>query len=186
MAISLKKGGRFDLSKKAPQLQKALIGLGWDVQPGKTLDLDVSVFMLGANGKIPRDEFFVFYNNLNSPDGSVKHTGDNRTGQGDDDDESLLLHLPRVSEDVQELVVILSIHEAVERGHHFGLLQNAYIRLWDVEGKKEVLRYTLEDAFGGSSDVEFGRIVRVPGGWEFVATGMGSTKGLQGYVDTFA
>jgi tellurium resistance protein TerD len=114
MAISLKKGNTFNLTKKEPTLKKIMIGLGWEVKPGNALDLDASVFMIGQNGKLPADEYFVFYNNLQSPDGSVKHTGDNRTGMGDEDDEMILANLDAINPSVVEILIVVSIHESAQ------------------------------------------------------------------------
>lgn len=186
MAISLKKGGRFNLTKKEPTLKKIMIGLGWEVRSSNPLDLDASVFMLGANGKLPQDEYFVFYNNLKSPDGSLQHTGDNRTGAGDGDDEMLLANLPSVSSGINDILFTVSIHDAQSKGQNFGMLHDAYIRIVDVESNREVLRYDLDAEFAHHTDVEFGRLVRENNEWTFIASGIGSDKGLQGYVDMYA
>ena len=186
MAISLKKGNTFNLTKKEPTLKKIMIGLGWEVKQGSTLDLDTSVFMITASGKLPDEGYFVFYNNLNSPDGSVKHTGDNRTGAGDEDDEIILVNLDAISTSVSEVLIIISIHDAEVRRHNFGLLSDAYIRIVDVETKREILRYDLDADYPSNTDVEFGRLRRENGEWVFAATGIGGNKGLQGYVDAYA
>ena len=185
MSISLKKGTSLNLSKKEPELKKVLIGLGWEIPKTQIVDLDASAFMLSTSGKMPSEAHFVFYNNLKSPDGAIQHTGDNRTGQGDDDDEIILANLSLIADTVVEVLIIASIHEADTRKHHFGLLQNAYIRLLDVETKREILRYDLDQEFGGSTDVEFGRFRRENSEWHFVASGIPSTAGLQGYVDKY-
>ncbi|WP_038030750.1 TerD family protein [Thermonema rossianum] len=186
MAINLKKGGRFDLSKKEPALKKAMVGLGWTPRPGHSLDLDVSVFMVGANGKLPADEFFVFYNNLKSPDGAVQHTGDSRQGLEEGDDEIILVNLDLISPQVEELIFVVTIHDALSRGHYFGMLQDAYIRIVDVEGKREVLRYDLDEDFGDNLGMEFGRLQRQDHGWVFVASGIGSKQDLEGFVNRYA
>ncbi|KOY86355.1 chemical-damaging agent resistance protein C [bacterium 336/3] len=186
MSIELSKGARLNLSKKEPSLKKIMIGLGWDLRPGNVVDLDASVFMIGNNGKIPADEYFVFYNNLKSPDGAIQHTGDNRTGVGDDDDEMILANLPAINTNIKELIFVVSIHEAQERKQHFGLLNNAYIRLVDVETSREIVRFKLDEANMNFTDMEFGRLKLEEDGWHFVATGVGSGKGLQGYVDIYA
>lgn len=185
MAISLKKGGSVNLSKKEPALKKILIGLGWEITQGQSIDLDASIFMVNAQGKLPNEQYFVFYNNLKSPDGGLQHTGDNRTGAGDEDDEMILANLPLISSDVQEVLIMVSIHEADVRRHHFGLLHDAYIRLVDVENNREVLRYDLDQEFGSCTEIEFGRLRRENGEWHFVASGMGSKAGLQTYVDRY-
>jgi tellurium resistance protein TerD len=185
MSVSLKKGNSVNLSKKEPSLKKIMIGLGWEIKAGNQLDLDASVFMIGANGKTLADEYFVFYNNLRSPDGSVQHTGDNRSGAGDDDDEMILANLALINEKITEVIITVSIHEATVRRHHFGLLTEAYIRIVDVEKNREVLRYDLDANFNEFSDVEFGRLQRINGEWHFQAVGIGSNDGLQGYVDKY-
>jgi len=185
MSITLKKGGSLNLSKKEPSLKKILIGLGWDPVASQSIDLDASIFMIGRNGKLPTDEYFIFYNNLKSPDGSVQHTGDNRSGAGDGDDEMILVNLPIISLLVEEIVLVVSIHEAEARRHNFGLLQNSYIRIVDVENNREILRYQLEQEFQMCTEVEFGRLVKQDNDWSFSASGMGTRAGLQTYVDKF-
>ncbi|TAE17199.1 MAG: TerD family protein [Bacteroidetes bacterium] len=185
MAISLKKGGSVNLSKKEPALKKILIGLGWEMTQGQNIDLDASIFMINAQGKLPTEEYFVFYNNLKSPDGGLQHTGDNRTGVGDDDDEMILANLPLISSQVQEVLIVVSIHEAEARRHHFGLLHDAYIRLVDVESNREILRYDLDAEFGNCTEIEFGRLRNEGGEWHFIASGLGSKTGLQTYVDKY-
>lgn len=186
MAISLKKGGKFNLTKKEPGLEKIMIGLGWEVKPGNSVDLDASVFMLGNNGKLISEEYFVFYNNLKSPDGALQHTGDNRSGKGDDDDEMILANMPLINPEVTDILITVSIHEADARRHNFGLLDEAYIRIMDVASQREILRYDLDAEFTSNTDVEFGRLQKVDGEWNFVASGLGSNQGLQGYVDVYA
>lgn len=162
-----------------------MIGLGWEFRTGTQLDLDASVFMLAAHGKVPADEYFVFYNNLRSPDGAVQHTGDNRSGVGDDDDEMVLANLPLVNSQITDLVVVVSIHEAEIRRQHFGQLKEAYIRIVDVDTKRQILHYDLDEEFGKMTDIEFGRLQRIDGEWYFKATGIGSNMTLQGYVDKY-
>lgn len=186
MEISLKKGGTFNLSKKEPGLEKVMIGLGWEMKPGNKLDLDASVFMLGKTGKLVENEFFIFYNNLKSPDGSVQHTGDNRTGRGEGDDEMILLNMSLIDERVEEILICATIHEAEARSHNFGCLEDAYIRIVDVESKREILRYDLDAQNPYDTDLEFGKLSLQHGEWVFTASSVGSTKGLQGYVDMYA
>ena len=184
MAIKLNKGGSYNLTKEEPALKKIMIGLGWD--SGKGLDLDASVFLLGQNLKLPAEGFFVFYNNLRSPDGAVQHTGDNRTGVGDGDDEMILLNLDLVDNHVHEILIVASIYDAEIRNHNFGLLKDAYIRLYDVENKREILQYDLDALYPDATIVEFGKIHRIGTEWKFTAMGLGSEKGLQGLVDIYA
>ena len=163
-----------------------MIGLGWEVLNGNQLDLDASIFMLGENGKLPRDEYFVFYNNLKSPDGSVQHTGDNRTGAGDGDDEMILMNLNSVSDSVKEVDVLVSIHDAITKNHSFGLLEDAYIRIVDVSSDREILRFDLDADYPSDTEVVFGKLRRQDGDWVFSATGLGSSKGLDTYVSKYA
>ena len=186
MSINLEKGGKLNLTKKEPALKKILIGLGWEFQQGKTIDLDASVFMLNYHSKLPADDYFVFYNNLKSPDGSVQHTGDNRTGVGEGDDEMILANLPLITSEVQEVLIVVSIYDAEDHKHHFGLLKDAYIRLVDVETNREVLRYDLEHNFPTATEVEFGKLKKEGGEWHFIASGTGTNLGLQTFVDKYA
>lgn len=188
MGISLSKGGRIDLSKEAPSLKKVGVGLGWDVNvtdTGADFDLDASVFMIDSSGKIPQDEYFVFYNNLKSPDGSVEHTGDNRTGEGEGDDESLNIDLDKLNPSVEELVFVVTIHDAQKNNQNFGQVRNAFIRLYDRDTNIEVAKYDLEEDFSFETAIEFGRLYRKSGSWRFKAVGAGYNAGLQGFVDQF-
>jgi tellurium resistance protein TerD len=184
MSINITKGRSFNLSKETPALRKIMIGLGWDTGE-YIVDLDTSAFMLGADGKIPEDDYFIFYNNLVSPDGSFEHTGDNRTGEGDGDDEMILANLAKVNPAITEIIITVSIYDAVKKGHHFGLLQNAFIRLYDVDNKVELLKYTLNESHDNCTEIEFGKFQRKDKEWEFTAVGKGSSIGLQGFVDRY-
>lgn len=186
MAISLKKGHSFDLTKKKPSLRKILVGLGWDVRPGNNLDLDAVCFMLGSNKKLVSDDHFIFYNNLRSPDRSVEHTGDNRTGIGDGDDEMILVNLPGIDSHVEEMLFVVTINDALLKNHNFGLLDDAFIRIVNVETNEEILRYQMETQYPEATEVEFGKLIREDGEWKFQAVGIATEKGLQGYVDVYA
>jgi len=188
MGISLSKGGRIDLSKEAPSLQKVALGLGWDTNSSDTgvdFDLDVSLFMLNNRGKIPKDEYFVFYNNLTSPDGSTVHQGDNRTGDGDGDDEAIFIELSKIDSSIEELVIVVTIDEADIRKQNFGQVENSFIRLYDIETNKEIAKYELDEDFSNEIAVEFGRLYKKSGSWRFKAVGAGFNSGLQGFVDKF-
>ena len=142
MSINLSKGERINLAKEAPSLQKAGIGLGWDINvtdTGSAFDLDASVFMLGTNGKIPNEKYFVFYNNTTSPDGSVKHEGDSKTGEGSGDDETINIDLTKVDASVQEIIFVVTIHEAEQRKQNFGQVRNSFIRLYDKAYRIQLL-----------------------------------------------
>lgn len=187
MSINLGKGGRINLAKESPALKNIGLGLGWDTNDtdtGVDFDLDVSLFML-SNGKIPKDEYFVFYNNLNSPDGAVVHQGDNRTGEGDGDDESIFIDLGKINSSIEELVVIVTIDEALKRKQNFGQVENSFVRLYDIDNGSEIAKYELDEDFSTEIAVEFGRLYKKDGTWRFKAVGAGFNSGLQGFVDKF-
>lgn len=185
MSINLKKGNSFNLTKNEPGLKKIMLGVGWEFSSSSIVDIDVSAFMIDSTGKIPDESFFVFYNNLKSPDGGFQHMGDNRTGKGEGDDELLLASLKLIDQRVTEIVVMVTIHEAKTRRQTFGLLKDAYIRLYDVETEREILRYDLDAEFSNSTEVEFGRLQRIDGEWRFFASGVGSSIGLEGVLNLF-
>jgi len=188
MGINLSKGGRIDLSKEAPSLKKVALGLGWDTNSSDTgfdFDLDVSLFMLDSSEKIPQDEYFVFYNNLSSPDGSVVHQGDNLTGEGDGDDETIFIDLDKINPKIERLVVVVTIHEAQIRRQNFGQVENSFIRLYDIDTNKEIAKYELDEDFSTETAVEFGELYKKSGSWRFKAVGVGFNAGLQGFVDKF-
>jgi tellurium resistance protein TerD len=186
MPITLKKGNSFDLTKKAPSLKKILIGLGWDVRPGSNVDLDAVCFMLGGNKKLIDDSYFVFYNNLRSGDKSVEHTGDNRTGVGEGDDEMILVNLAQVNPQVEEMLFVVTINDAFTKNHNFGLLENAFIRIVNVETNEEILRYNLDVEYAEATEVEFGKLVKDGSDWKFDAVGISTDKGIQGFVSVNA
>ncbi len=180
MAISLSKGGNVSLSKTAPNLKNLLVGLGWDARTtnGAEFDLDASVFMVGENGKIRSDSDFIFYNNLISTCGSVEHTGDNRTGAGDGDDEALKVFLDKVPDSVQRLVVTVTIHDADARKQNFGMVHGAFIRLVNMDGDIEIVRFDLSEDASVETAMIFGEIYRHAGEWKFRAVGQGYAGGL--------
>ncbi|MEV8153870.1 TerD family protein, partial [Streptomyces fradiae] len=143
MGVSLAKGGNVSLSKEAPGLTAVVVGLGWDVRTtsGTDFDLDASALLLDDSGKVPSDRHFVFYNNLTSPDGSVEHTGDNLTGEGEGDDETVKVDLAAVPAEVTRIVFPVSIHDADNRGQSFGQVRNAFIRVVNQAGGAELARY---------------------------------------------
>ena len=188
MGISLSKGGRIDLSKEAPSLKKVALGLGWDTNStdtGAEFDLDVSLFMINGAGKIPSDNYFVFYNNLKSPDNSVEHQGDNRTGEGEGDDETIFVELEKIESSIEELVLVVTIDEAQARRQNFGQVQNSFVRLYDVDTNNEIAKYELDEDYSTETAIEFGRLYKKSGTWRFKAVGAGFNAGLQGFVDKF-
>lgn len=181
--INLEKGQRVNV-----ELLKFTIGLGWDTNQsstGEDFDLDASAFMLGENRKILSDDYFVFYNNLKSPDGAVEHTGDNLTGEGDGDDESIRIDLSRINPLVNEICFVVTIHQALERRQNFGQIHNSFIRIYNSDTNEEILRYELEEDFSVETAVEFGRLYKKAGQWKFEAIGVGQKQGLQEYLNKY-
>ncbi|AMC35668.1 TerD family protein [Janthinobacterium sp. B9-8] len=180
MAISLQKGGNVNLSKEAPSLQKLVLGLGWDprVTDGSAFDLDGSAFMLKADGKVRADSDFIFYNNLKSTDGSVTHAGDNTSGQGDGDDEKIVIDLALVPAEIEKITVGVTIHDAEARKQNFGMVGKAYIRCLDANGDKEIARYDLSEDSSTETAMIFGEIYRAGAEWKFKAVGQGFAGGL--------
>ncbi|WP_316800760.1 TerD family protein [Pedobacter frigidisoli] len=183
MAINLQKGQRENI--EAP---KFTIGLGWDTNnstTGSAFDLDASVFILNDQKKLVSDENFVFYNNLVSPDGAVEHTGDNLTGDGDGDDEQIKIDLTKIDSRVNEVCVVVTIHEADVRRQNFGQVRNSFIRIFDSVTGEVILKYELEEDFSIETAVEFGRIYKREGKWKFEAVGSGMKGGLQDYLNRY-
>ncbi|KNE80328.1 chemical-damaging agent resistance protein C [Streptomyces fradiae] len=174
------------MSKAAPNLTQVLVGLGWDARSttGAPFDLDASA-LLCRDGRVLGDEYFVFYNNLTSPEGSVEHTGDNLTGEGDGDDESLLLDLTKVPAQVDKIVFPVSIHDADVRGQTFGQVSNAFIRVVNQADGAELARYDLSEDASGETAMIFGEVYRYGGEWKFRAVGQGYASGLRGIALDF-
>ncbi len=180
MAISLQKGGNVNLSKEAPNMTKMTIGLGWDARStdGADFDLDASAFMLAASGKVRSDADFIFYNQLKSPDGSVEHTGDNLTGAGEGDDETININLALVPADVEKIAICVTIHEAEARHQNFGMVSSAYIRCVNADNNSEIARYDLSEDASVETAMIFGEVYRHSGSWKFRAVGQGFAGGL--------
>jgi tellurium resistance protein TerD len=180
MAISLQKGGNVNLSKEAPGLTKMTVGLGWDIRAtdGAAFDLDGAVFLLNQSGKVRSDSDFIFYNNLKSADGSVVHSGDNRTGAGDGDDESISIDLSKVPADVDKIVVGVTIHDAEARRQNFGMVGKAFIRCINANGNAEIARYDLSEDGSTEAAMIFGEVYRNGADWKFRAIGQGFQGGL--------
>ncbi|KQN00470.1 MULTISPECIES: TerD family protein [unclassified Sphingomonas] len=180
MSVSLSKGGNVSLSKEEPGLTRILIGLGWDtrVTDGADFDLDASAFLLGAGDRVRSDGDFIFYNNLRSADGSVEHTGDNRTGEGDGDDEALTVDLSRLPADVQKIAVAVTIHEGEGRRQSFGMVSNAFIRIVNDATGREISRYDLAEDASTETAMIFGEVYRHNAEWKFRAVGQGYKGGL--------
>ncbi|WP_297929009.1 TerD family protein [uncultured Aggregatibacter sp.] len=180
MAISLTKGQNVSLSKTDPSLKNVLVGLGWDARStdGQDFDLDASVFMATENAKVPSDSYFIFYNQLVSPCGGVEHTGDNLTGDGDGDDESLIVRLDKVESNIKSLFITVTIHDAEARRQNFGQVNNAFVRIVNNDTGDEIVRFDLSEDYSTETAMVFGEIYRHNGEWKFRAIGQGYAGGL--------
>ncbi|MEE1928524.1 TerD family protein [Streptomyces sp. TRM 70351] len=187
MGVSLSKGGNVSLTKEAPNLTAVLVGLGWDARTttGADFDLDASALLTNTQGKVLSDQHFVFFNNLTSPDGSVEHTGDNLTGEGDGDDEAIKVNLAGVPADVDRIVFPVSIYEAEARLQSFGQVRNAYIRVVNQADGRELARYDLTEDASTETAMVFGELYRHGGEWKFRAIGQGYASGLRGIAQDF-
>ncbi|MDR0558019.1 MAG: TerD family protein [Treponema sp.] len=179
MSINLTKGQRVDLSKDdGGALRKVVAGLGWDVADnGPDIDCDASAILCGANGKTIRAGDVVFYNQPKHPSGSVYSTGDNLTGEGEGDDEQLIVDLAKVPSEYEKIVFVVTIYQAKERNQHFGLINNAFIRIVDAETNKEIMKYNLSENYPGKTGMIFGEIYRKDGKWKFNAIGQATDDG---------
>ncbi|WDV45601.1 TerD family protein [Clostridiaceae bacterium M8S5] len=188
MAVSLSKGQKVDLTKSNPGLTKVIVGLGWDVNKydgGNEFDLDTAAFLLGENGHVSSDVDFVFYNNLNHPSGSVSHLGDNRTGEGEGDDEQIKIDLSTVPPEVIKIAFTVTIHDAVNRGQNFGQVLNSYIRIFNEETGEELIRYDLSEDYSIETAVVVGELYRHGAEWKFSAVGSGFEGGLGALCGNF-
>lgn len=187
MPVSLSKGGNVSLSKEAPGLKKITIGLGWDTRKtdGAAFDLDAMVFLVKDDGKVRSDGDFVFFNNKQSPEGSVVHAGDNRTGEGAGDDETVNVDLEKVPTDIQKIIAAVVIYEGPERKQNFGMVEKAYIRVINADGGTEIARYDLTEDGGTVTAMIFGEVYRNGGEWKFKAVGQGYDQGFAALVRSF-
>ncbi|RFU82486.1 TerD family protein [Streptomyces triticagri] len=187
MGVSLAKGGNVSLSKEAPGLTAVLIGLGWDVRTttGTDYDLDASALLCGEDGRVLSDSHFIFYNQLTSPDGSVEHTGDNLTGEGEGDDESIKVNLAAVPGQVAKIAFPVSIHDAEARQQSFGQVRNAFIRVVNQANNQEIARYDLSEDASTETAMVFGELYRHGAEWKFRAVGQGYASGLRGIAQDF-
>ena len=180
MAVQLTKGARVNLTK-GTGLKEAMIGLGWDTnryQGSADFDLDLTLFLCDKNKRCVDDKHIVFYGNSEDPAGSVKHSGDNRTGAGDGDDESATINFPAIPENIENIVIAVTIYEAHDRNQNFGLVDNSYIHLTNTETGEEVLRYDLAEDFSVQTSLIFAEIYKSSGEWKFRAVGEGYEKEL--------
>lgn len=181
MSISLSKGQRIDLTKTNPGLTKVIIGLGWDTNKysgGKDFDLDASAFLADGSGKVQNDLEFIFYNNLKSPNGAVEHTGDNRTGEGDGDDEQMIIDFSLLPSHVEKIGITVTIHDSDGRHQNFGQVSNAFVRVVNADNSEEVLRYDLGEDFSVETAVVVCELYKHGQDWKFNAIGSGFSGGL--------
>ncbi|MDC0762763.1 TerD family protein [Brevibacillus sp. AG] len=186
--ISLTKGQKIDLTKGNPNLTKIVVGLGWDTNKysgGQAFDLDAAAFLLRTGGRASGIQDFVFYNNLQGGNGSVVHTGDNLTGEGDGDDEQIKVDLKAVPADIEKVAITITIHEADIRNQNFGQVSNAFVRIIDETTGREVLRYDLGEDFSVETAIVVCELYRHQGEWKFAAVGSGFSGGLRALANNF-
>lgn len=184
MAINLQKGQKIEIG-----LTRITVGLGWDPNEGTgdTFDLDASAFMLNASRRIPDEAYFIFFNNTDSPDKALHHTGDDPTGgnSATGDDESIQIDLAKVNPSVQEILFVVTIHEALAKRQNFGQVRNSYIRIVDDQNGQEIAKYELGEDFSIETAVEFGRLYLRDGKWRFEASGIGYKEDLSFFVEKY-
>ncbi|MFB7127888.1 MULTISPECIES: TerD family protein [Streptomycetaceae] len=187
MPVSLSKGGNVSLTKEAPGLSAVTVGLGWDVRTttGAEFDLDASAIVLNADGKVLSNGHFVFFNNTSTPDNTVVHTGDNRTGEGAGDDESININLAGLPVEAAKITFPVTIYDGTARGQNFGQVRNAYIRVVNAAGGAEIARYDLSEDAATETAMIFGELYRNNGEWKFRAVGQGYASGLAGIAQDF-
>ncbi|MFE4362018.1 TerD family protein [Kitasatospora xanthocidica] len=187
MPVSLSKGGNVSLTKEAPGLSAVTVGLGWDVRTttGAEFDLDASAIVLNADGKVLSNGHFVFFNNTSTPDNTVVHTGDNRTGEGVGDDESININLAGLPVEAAKITFPVTIYDGTARGQNFGQVRNAYIRVVNAAGGAEIARYDLSEDAATETAMIFGELYRNNGEWKFRAVGQGYASGLAGIAQDF-
>ena len=181
MAVSLKKGGRVDLTK-GTGLKEALIGLGWDTnryQGSADFDLDLVMFECDKAKRCIDENHMIYFHNLEDPEHAIKHSGDNRTGAGDGDDESATIKFANISDKVEAIIIVVSIYNAKANGQNFGLVDNAYIRMVNTETGEEILRYDLGEDFSTQTSVVFAEVYKNNGEWKYRAVGEGYEKELE-------
>jgi len=185
--VSLVKGGNISLTKEAPGLQKVVVGLGWDARTtdGQPFDLDASAIGCDADGRAVSDQHFVFFNNRQSPDGAIVHSGDNVTGEGAGDDEQIVVDLTGAPGGLDRIVFPVSIYEAEPRNQNFGQVRNAFIRVMDQASNSEIARYDLSEDASMETAMVFGELYRSGAEWKFRAVGQGYSAGLAGIARDF-
>lgn len=187
-SINLSKGQRIDLTKTNPGLTRVIIGLGWDTNRydgGQDFDLDASAFLTDGSGKATQDLDFIFYNNLVHPSGAVEHTGDNRTGEGDGDDEQIKIDFSKVPANIERIAITVTIHDADRRNQNFGQVSNAFARVLNEDNSEEILRYDLGEDFSVETAVVICELYKHNGDWKFNAVGSGFSGGLAALCRNF-
>lgn len=182
MAVNLRKGQKVDLTKGKPGLNRLLIGLGWDVNfydGSDDFDLDASAFLLGANGRVTSDSDFIFYGNQRHPSGCIESTGDNRSGEGEGDDEQVLVNLSQVPANIERIAFAVTIYDADARRQNFGMVGNSYIRVVDQNSGEELVRFDLGEDYSIETAIVVGELYRHNGEWKFNAVGSGFQGGLE-------
>lgn len=188
MGINLQKGQKINLTKEEAPLSRLIVGLGWDTNKysgSYAFDLDASAFLLGENGKVNSDTDFIFYSNLSHNSGAVIHMGDNRTGEGDGDDEQIELHLSKMPDNIHKIAITVTIYDEVTRAQNFGQVSNAYIHVMDGDSGEDLLRYDLGEDFSVETALVVGEIYRNAGNWKFSAVGAGFSGGLRALCENF-
>lgn len=184
MSINLKKGQKVDLTKNS-DINRILVGLGWDCKNEKKsmfsfiknnhdFDCDASVFMFDENRQLKDINNIVYFGNLESKCGSVCHTGDNLTGEGDGDDETIIIDLKKIPKYIQELFFVVNIYQARERNQHFGMIENAFIRVCNINTNREILKYNLSENYSGNTAIIVAKIYKYNNEWKFAAIGQGT------------
>jgi tellurium resistance protein TerD len=187
VGVSLSKGGNVSLSKEAPGLTTIVVGLGWDARTttGSDFDLDASAIACRADGRVLSDQYFVFFNNLKSPDGAIEHQGDNLTGEGEGDDEQVKVNLVSLPQEIDKIVFPVSIYDAEARQQSFGQVRNAFIRIVNESGGSEIARYDLSEDASTETAMIFGEVYRHGSDWKFRAVGQGYATGLRGIAQDY-
>lgn len=182
--INLRKGDKVTVG-----FTNITVGLGWEPNEGTgaEFDLDVSAIMIDANRKMPNKDYFVFYGNLNSPDGALTHTGDDPDGSSSDgdDDESIIIDMTKINPSVQEILFVVTIDGAADKKQNFGQVRDSYIRLVDNNTGKEVMKYELGEDFSIETGIEFGRLYKRNNEWKFDASGIGYKEDLAFFLSKY-
>ena len=188
MSINLQKGQKIDLTKDNSNLNKVMFGLGWDVNRydgNDQFDLDVSAFLTDDSGHCPSETDMIFYNNTRHPSGAVMHSGDNRTGEGEGDDETILVELSKIPANITKISFVVTIDQAEQRMQNFGMVESSYIRAVDQDTNEELFRYDLEEDYSLETGIVAGELYKHNGNWKFNAVGSGFKGGLAAILSNF-